>query len=353
MELAIRIPERNKKPGICYAVTNEGVELPVIDVTHPAFALHLSAGELAVRRERFFGTMERRSGTPVFLRRLLFRLFVRRSVLMQGLMKASSGFLSGMNTYLLKIGPDNLGAGYTRKGDRRIAQLYPVLAVRLRLQDTATAIAEGLARILAMKPAVPLHLLNIAGGHAADSLNSLMLVRAREPNLFNGRRVFIHVLDLEKAAPDFGRRALAELQRAGAPLHGLGVSFGYVEYDWSKADGLRSFLSGLESGEKVVALSSEGGLFEYGSDQDIIANLSAFRSGTPGDSFVVGSVTRKEERNWQVRGPRIPVVHRGLPAFASLIKDAGWKIEKAVEGPFSDVVRLARAQGEPPESHGV
>ena len=33
-----KIPEQNKKPGVCYAVTDDGLELPVIDITHPAFA---------------------------------------------------------------------------------------------------------------------------------------------------------------------------------------------------------------------------------------------------------------------------------------------------------------------------
>ena len=31
-----RIPEQHKKPGVCYAVTDGGLELPVIDITNPA-----------------------------------------------------------------------------------------------------------------------------------------------------------------------------------------------------------------------------------------------------------------------------------------------------------------------------
>jgi len=30
-----RVPELNKKPGVCYAVTDDGLDLPVIDLTHP------------------------------------------------------------------------------------------------------------------------------------------------------------------------------------------------------------------------------------------------------------------------------------------------------------------------------
>ncbi len=343
MESAIRISETNKKTGVCYAVTNDGVELPVIDITHPAFELNVGADDLEARRAKFFSVMERRSKTPMFIRRLFLRLYVRRSVLMQGLMMASNRFLSGMNTYLLKIGPDNLGAGYTKSGDRQVAGSYPVLAMRLRLQDTAKTLAGGFTEILASKPEASLHLINIAGGHASDSLNALILACRGGSHLLKSRRMFIHILDLEKDAPDFGRRSLDALQGEGAPLHGLNVAFNYVKYNWSEPGGFRSFLEGLDPCEKVVALSSEGGLFEYGSDKDILSNLAVFLDGTPSDSFIVGSVTRKAEGHWRVHGPNlIPIIHRGLPTFGALIKESGWKIENAVEGPFSDVVKLSR-----------
>lgn len=60
MDVAVRIPEKNKKPGVYYALTNDGVELPVIDVTHPEFALNLSAEDLSARRERFIRDMKGR-----------------------------------------------------------------------------------------------------------------------------------------------------------------------------------------------------------------------------------------------------------------------------------------------------
>jgi hypothetical protein len=344
MEVAARIPEVNKKSGVCYAVTNEGVELPVIDVTHPEFALDLSPGELAALRDKFHRDLKRHPWMPAFINRLLLRTLLRNSVLMQGIRKASDRFLSGMNTYLLKIGPDNLGAGYIGRGDRRIAGTYGVLSVRLRLQETAQMIAGGLAGPLAANPGASLHLLNIGGGHAAESLNALILARAKEGRLLDGRRIFLHIMDLESDAPDFGRRALAALQGPAAPLHGLDVTFSYVKYNWGDAEGLRSVLAGLESGKKVVTLSTEGALFEYGSDEDILSNLAVFRDCTAHDSFIVGSVTRDRtaySRHYSVT--RIPVISRGLPKFAGLVEKAGWRIENAVEGTFSDVVRLARA----------
>jgi hypothetical protein len=344
MSVDVVNPEKRKRAGVCYAVTNDGVELPVVDVTHPAFALNVSADELAIRREKFFSMMERRSATPDFLRRLYFRLFLRRSILMRGLMKASSRFLSGMNTYLLKLGPDNLGAGYAGRVDRRIAASYPVLAVRLRMQDMANLLSTGLRPLLAARPKAPLHLVNIGGGPAADSLNALILLKSDDPGLLAGRRIFIHVLDLEKDAPDFGRRALAALQTPGAALGGIGVEFGYVGYNWKEPMVLRSFFSALGGDQAIAAVSSEGALFEYGSDDEITSNLEVIRDAGPSESFIVGSVTRDDPDRLRWQTPNaIPVRPRGLAKFGTLIKPAGWTIEKAVERPFNDAVRLVRS----------
>jgi hypothetical protein len=340
----VRIPEKHKRAGVCYAVTNDGVELPVVDVTHPAFALNVSEEELVALREKFYSMMERRSGTPMFLRRLLFRLFMGRSILMRGFVKASSRFLGGMDTYLLKLGPDNLGAGYAGRGDRRIAASYPLLSVRLRMQDMANLLSTGLKPLLAARPGAPLHLLNVGGGPAVDSFNALILIRSADASLLEARKIYVHVLDLERDAPDFGQRALAALKTPGSALSGIDVAFDYVPYNWTEASSLRSFLSSLGSDPKIVAVSSEGALFEYGSDDEISSNLDVIRSASPPDSFIVGSVTREdpERRRWQMP-ICIPVRPRGLTKFGSLIKPTGWTIEKAVERPFNDAVRLVRS----------
>jgi hypothetical protein len=344
MDVAARIPEKNKRPGVRYALTHDGVELPVIDVTHPQFAITLTAEEVAARKDRFIAEVDRGTWMPPFLHKLLLRVLFRNSTLLQGIRKGSGSFLSGMNTYLFKIGPDNLGAGYTGRGDKRIASSFPVLCVRLRLQETAGMITGGFRGPLSARAAANLHLVNIGGGHAADSLNSLILARQADARLLEGRRIFIHVLDLESEAPDFGRRALAALMGPGAPLHGLDVAFSHGKYNWSEPEALRPVLAALGAGDNVITLSSEGALFEYGSDADILANLAVIREATPVDATIVGSVTRerREFRN-NAYANRLPVVPRGLPRFMALAAQAGWRLEKAVEGTLSDVVRLAKA----------
>jgi hypothetical protein len=39
---------------------------------------------------------------------LMFSIMRRRSILMRGLMGASGTFMSGMNTYMMKLGSENL-----------------------------------------------------------------------------------------------------------------------------------------------------------------------------------------------------------------------------------------------------
>ncbi|HYQ18734.1 MAG TPA: hypothetical protein VEQ58_23325, partial [Polyangiaceae bacterium] len=55
----IRHAERNKRPGVSYAVTDDGLELPVLDVTHPAFAFELSDEKLAAMLRRFLDEQQR------------------------------------------------------------------------------------------------------------------------------------------------------------------------------------------------------------------------------------------------------------------------------------------------------
>jgi hypothetical protein len=84
--------------------------------------------------------------------------------------------------------------------------------------------------------------------------------------------------------------------------------------------------------------SSEGGLFEYGSDDEIESNLRVLRA-FPQLVAVVGSVTRSDQPVQQLRKATTPKTRpRGLPVFAALTSRAGWKIQRATERPFSDQV---------------
>jgi hypothetical protein len=177
-------------------------------------------------------------------------------------------------------------------------------------------------------------------------LNAVILVRKERPDLLEGRQILIHSLDLNTAGPNFGARALASMVTEGSPLHGLQIGFQHTPYNWSKPAELRTLKPFLD-GQSVVAASSEGALFEYGSDEDITGNLQALGQVTPFDAVVVGSVTRADDLGRKVNGTnlgsRAALQFRGLEAFGALTVRSGWKITKAIDRPLSHDVLLEKA----------
>ena len=347
-------PETNKKPGVTYAVNADGIELPIVDVTHPAFAVSPTDAEQSALVDAFLRQEPPLAKLPPRLRRALMRFFLRGSVLARGIGGAQGTFLGGMDTYLLKLGPDNLGAAYAKPIDRRIAASLPVLAIRWRLHDMARLLADALAPALEAHASRPLRLVNIAGGPAMDSLNALLVLARERPAVLPARRVEIDVLDGDADGPAFGARALAALTAPGAPLAAVQATAAlrHIRYDWNDTRALRTVLDGARADGAVAALSSEGGLFEYGSDDAILANLTCAREAAPPDvlpdlahSFaIVGSVTRADRPIQRLRETSQPATRpRGLEIFRALAARAGWRIARAIERPFSDQVVLLRA----------
>jgi hypothetical protein len=209
----------------------------------------------------------------------------------------------------------------------------------LRLQDVAQLLAEFLAPELAREPGKPLYLLNIAGGPTMDSLNALILLNRGHPQQVRERRIVIQVLDLDSAGPAFGARALAALSVPGGPLNGLQIEFRHRVYDWAHPEALAPVLDELRTERAMWAASSEGGLFDYGSDADVVANLKQLADAR----VIVGSVTRADEMMREVlRDSTMPVVMRGHAAFATLAAQAGWQVARVVERIMSDQVALVR-----------
>lgn len=330
------IPEKNKVPGVCYAFTDDGIELPVVDITNPAFTENAGPAELAALAADFAHARK----MPAFIR----QLFGGRSIAMRGLRPGSGTFLGGMTAYVCKLGPGVLGRGYSGMIDRRIAAAIGSVAFRIRLQDMARLLADELIPMLVARDSLPIRMLNIGGGPAMDSLNALMLVRKEHPELLAQRRIGITVLDLDKAGPGFGSRAVAALCADGAPLHGLDVTFDHVAYDWTRASELPELLGRLGPDDVTVG-SSEGGLFEYGSDEVILQNLRVLARGTPPDFAMVGSIMRDDDiPRWIQATSRFPLHMFKLADFTSLVRNSGWDVHRVTErNPIQQVVGLKKA----------
>jgi hypothetical protein len=337
--MEIRIREANKRPGVCYAVTDDGIELPVIDVTHPAFAFDV--GEPALTAA-IAATLEDLARFKTMTRDEL-RAVAQESILLRGGLKAGGSFMSGMTTYLHKLGPDNLGRGYASDRDRRATtQLLP-LAFRHRLATVARLVADRLMAGVAVAHG-PVHLFNIGGGTALDSLNAVIVARKAQAALAD-RPIAIHVFDVDTEGPAFGARALGALRAPGAPLHGLDVTFEHVPYDWADTAPLAAALRDASRDGALLVASSEGGLFEYGSDEHILANLRAMHEHAPTGFPLVGALlmdkaTLPARLKWIGDASGIAVRLLGLSALRETAGHSGWELAYVEDGPIHHIAVL-------------
>ena len=330
----------NVSASLPRASTRDGISLPVIDVTDPRFAVPDDAASLARLFAQASAEEQRNRRLPKFITRFLLKRAAKRSRLLRAIFSGDATFLDGITTYVMKLGADNLPSPYDHPMDRRVARSAHLKLLRLRTQQVAHLLADGLTADLAKAPGAPLALVNIAGGPAIDSMNALILLRQRGVDLT--RPIVIHVLDQDDAGPFFGNNALAALTQDGAPLAGLDVTFHHRHYDWNVPFALDALLRELAESGTIVAASSEGGLFEYGSDEAIVANLEALRAGHV--RAVAGSVTSDDERRRRMMtASRFKLHPRGLKGFAPLATRAGWRIARAESAQLSEQVLLVPA----------
>ena len=321
--------------GIVYARNAQGFLLPVIDVTHAAFAVEAHPRAVAELRSRFAHEQQRRSRVPRLLVSWLLRRMGRRSRFARALFGSGTRTLPGEVTYALKLGAPNLVPPFDSPIDRVLAASLEVTSMRIRLQQLAQLLAAGLAAELAADTAAPLHLLNIAGGTAIDSLNALIVLRRQLPAALR-RPITIHVLDPDAAGPEFGRQALEALLQGR--LRGLTVQMRHVPYDWRNPAPLEELAQRLGRAEAIVVASSEGGLFEYADDDVVLGNLKALRAGV---RLIAGSVTRADAlARGALRRSPIKLCPRGADGLAPLALRAGFAIVRAEAALLSDQVLL-------------
>jgi hypothetical protein len=328
--------------NVLRALTRDGIALPVINVTDPRFRVADDEASLRALFARAHEEQRRNSRLPSFVMRFMLRRMAKQSLLVKALFgDGEAPFLDGISTYVMKLGADNLPPPFDSPMDKRMAASAHLALLRLRTQRVAHLLADALEPALAAAPGAPLALVDIAGGPAIDAVNALILLRRRDPALL-ARPVAVHVLDGDEAGPFFGNNALAALMGDGAPLAGLDIEFDHRSYDWNDTAPLASLLSELNAGGATIAASSEGGLFEYGSDDAIVANLAALLAG--GVRIVAGSVTASHEGRRRLTTPsRIKVIPRGLDGFAPLAARGGWRVASAESAELSHVVLLEPA----------
>jgi len=327
-------------PPLIRASTRDGIVLPVIDVTDPRFAVLDDPDSLTRLFAQSAAEEQQNRYLPNFVMRWTLNRAAKQSRLLRAVFDEDGSFLDGITTYVMKLGAEHLPPPYDSPMDKRVGASAHLTLLRLRTQQVATLLADGLAPELTNAGSVQLHLVNIAGGPAIDSMNALILLRRRGADL--NRPIVIDVLDQDDAGPFFGANALAALMADGAPLAGLDVAFRHRHYDWNETASLAALLRDLNASGAVVAASSEGGLFEYGSDDAIVANLTALRVANV--RVVAGSVTSADQAHRRnVAVSRFKLHPRGLDGFRPLAERGGWRIARSEPAKVSDQVLLAPA----------
>jgi hypothetical protein len=131
-------------------------------------------------------------------------------------------------------------------------------------------------------------------------------------------------------------------------LCGINAGMEYIAYDWTWPQQLRILLRAIDALGAVVAVSSEGGLFEYAADEQILANLGVLATETPNDAIIVGPVVRAADtldprlRATEHVPGRPPVRYLGMTAFAELARHSGWQVARTLDGPMHQVVCLQK-----------
>ena len=332
-------------PEIAYVTWSSGSEtlpIAVIDVTDPSFALEDTAASRATLDASFLEEERRQSRKPRFIMNLMLRAGARQSRLLHSLVHPSADYFDGLTTYIVKLGPDHLPPGFNTALDRKVVSTPHVTSIRVRLQQCAYLMADRLTGILESLPATPLHLFNVAGGTAIDSLNALIVLSERRPELLQ-RPIRIFVMDIDTIGPSFGALATAALKQEGHALSGIDVQLLHEAYDWNDARPLGLKIEQSRKQEAIVAVSAEGGLFEYGNDQAVVANLKAMTGNGSAATVVVGSVTRSgAARKASMQRANFKLYPRTMEQFDSLARQAGFEATRVEESPISYQVLLER-----------
>lgn len=342
-------PVKKKIEGLSYSITMQGIELPVLDITHPLFISSIDEIKLKEILRKTEGnvdkTADKFNNMPGFLKKFLSN----RSFIMAELFRkdGDSAFLTGISTLMLKLGPGLIGRGRKRFLDRLSSRGIGGIVLRMRVRDISNCMAEAIIQLLTEHPAKDLCFINIAGGAASDTINSIFLVQQTKPDLLKNRKIEINVLDIDTAGPAFAERCIEALKEPGGRFRDMNISIRYINYDWNKTENLKHLLS--ERKEWLQICSSEGGLFEYCNDDILMDNLNTIYSNSNAEIVIAGSLMHDIETvdSGAVAALKISTSIKprflGLDGLKRLTEESKWKLDRTIEGnPRYAVFRLKK-----------
>jgi hypothetical protein len=324
--------EKNKIAGLSYAFTENGIELPVLDITHPLFIKSINEEYLGKMLKKIEEKGEERAESfnkiPGFIKDYL----ARHSYIMAGFMlkETEDTFLSGISTLMMKYGPGIIGKGRGKFFDRLGSKALGAILLRMRVRDICQLEKNVLEAQLKANRSKKLCFINIAGGAACDSINTLILIYKIDHSLLKGREIEINVFDIDRFGPFFAANCIESLKSDGNYFSELNISLKYINYNWNKPSVLREFLSTKR--DCLTFASSEGGLFEYASDEEIIRNLNVLSENCPENTKTVGSaildsntVDAGIKASMQLTNIKARLL--GVEGLTKLLEKTSWAIE--------------------------
>ena len=208
--------------------------------------------------------------------------------------------------------------------------------IRMRARDISKCQAEALIPLLIKSPGKNLCFINIAGGAASDSINALFLIQEEDPVLLKNRKIEINVLDIDTFGPAFADRCITALKAPGGKFSELNISFRHIHSDWNSTEKLAELLSARRGWLQIC--SSEGGLFEYCSDEVILRNLNTLYSHSDNEIVIAGTLLHDVETIDAGMLAALKISTKitprllGINGLKSIIKDNKWKIGSIIEG---------------------
>ena len=313
----------NQDHQILYAAFGNDIQIPILDITHPLFnasideqAYHLSC----LKSARSIKSLKKMPG-------LIRNIFVKMS-------NVDNSHLSGMRTLLYKLGHDlsrEIKLGFR---DKWAVKQTSFMGLRIRLRNLCRRQSKILQPQLKLFPERNLCFFNIAGGAATDSINTLILIQESDPELLKGRKIEINILDIDTYGPNFAKRCIDVLKQPEERFHGLNITLNIIHYDWSQPEALRKM--SLERSDWIQLCSSEGGLFEYGSNSEIIENLNYYYTNSPADARVTGSlIFDRAHVNPGYLGFTefigVKIRYLGLEGLQRILAQTSWVLEESHE----------------------
>jgi len=142
------------------------------------------------------------------------------------------------------------------------------------------------------------------------------------------------VFDIDRFGPTFAQNCVKSLRSAGNYFSDLNVSFNHIYYNWIDSKILEEFLQKRK--EWLNISSSEGGLFEYASDEYIINNLNVLYENSSDKMKITGSLIRDVNTVdpgilASMKLTSINARLLGVSGLKTILKKTAWSFENIIE----------------------